>query len=179
MSKKALLEAILFLSGKAQTPRQLALATGMDLTTVKRLISRLVREYEERDGALEVARRGRRWTLQVKDEYASQAAFMAPRTLPSGILKTASLIAYYQPVKQSHIVAIRGSKAYDHVRHLGEKGLISARPQGRTLLLTTTAKFLDYFGLSVRTREELKRLMADRIQDPPEGQVSSRVIISA
>lgn len=179
MNKKALLEAVLFSSGKAQTSRQLALATAMDLTTVKRLLTILVREYEERDGSLEIARRGRRWTLQVKDEYASKVADMAPPTMAPGILKTASLIAYYQPVKQSQLVAIRGARAYDHVRRLRDKGLIASRPHGRTLLLTTTSKFLDFFGLSVGNRDELKRLMADRIQEPPDGQAPPGVIISA
>lgn len=179
MSKKALLEAILFLSGKAQTARQLALATGMDLTAVKRLLTMLVREYEERDGALEIARRGRRWTIQVREEYASRVADLAPPTLAPGVLKTASLIAYYQPVKQSQLVSIRGARAYDDVKRLRDKGLISSRPHGRTLLLTTTSKFLDFFGLSVSDRDELKRLMAGRIQEPPEGQAPQGVIISA
>ncbi len=179
MSKGALLEAVLFLSPKAQTVRQLAIATEMDITTVKRLLTRLVREYEERDGALEIARRGRRWTLQVREKYATKAADLAPTTLPPEVLKTASLIAYYQPVKQSHLVSIRGSKAYDHVRRLREKGLIASRPEGRTLLLTTTSKFLDHFGLSAGTREDLKKLMADRLGEAPEDQASPGVIISA
>ncbi len=179
MNKKGLLEAILFSSGKAQTSRQLALATSMDLTTVKRLLTILAKEYEERDGSLEVARRGRRWTLQVKDEYASKVSDMAPPTLAPGILKTASLIAYYQPVKQSQLVSFRGARAYDHVRRLRDKGLIASRPHGRTLLLTTTSKFLDFFGLSAGNRDELKRLMADRIQEPSKGEVPPSVIISA
>lgn len=168
MSKKALLEAVLFLSGTAMTERQLAETTGLRRRSVRRLLTVLVAEYEARDGGLEVARRGRRWVLQAREAYARRAAPQAPKTLPASVLKTAGLIAYYQPVKQSHLVHVLGSKAYDHVKRLRERGLIAARPEGRTLLLTTTSKFLEFFGLSVGSRKELRRLLAERVE-VPEG----------
>jgi segregation and condensation protein B len=180
MGKKALLEAVLFLSGKALTERQLSEATGMTVTTVKRMLSSLAKEYEQRDGALEVARRGRRWVLQVREEYLSKTAHVVPSTLPAGVLKTAGLIAYYQPVKQSQLASILGAKVYDHVRRLREKGLVAARPSGRTLELSTTSKFLDFFGLAASSREELKRLMAKRIgREAREGGAASGLIISS
>ncbi len=163
MSSKALLEAVLFLSGKAMTDRQLAEATGLSLPAVRRHLTTLVREYDERGGGLEIARRGRRWALQAREAYATRAASPAPRPLPDAVLKTAGLIAYYQPVKQSHLVHVLGSKAYDHVKRLRERGLIAARPAGRTFLLTTTSKFLEFFGLNVGDRRELRRLLADRV----------------
>ncbi len=179
MGKKALLEAVLFLSGKALTERQLSETTGIDLTTVKRLLSILSREYGERDSGLEIARRGRRWTLQVREGYLAEASHLAPTTLPPGVLKTASLIAYYQPVKQSHLVSVLGQKAYDHVKRLREMGLITTKPYGRTFLISTTSKFLDFFGLGVRDRDELRKLMAERVGGEPGGSsLASSVIIS-
>lgn len=179
MGKKALLEAVLFLSGKALTERQLAEATGMEVTTVKRLLTSLVREYSERGGALEIARRGRRWVLQVREEYLAAAAQMAPSTLPVSVLKTASLIAYYQPVKQSRLVAMLGPKVYDHVRKLREKSLVSARPSGRTVELYTTSKFLDFFGIAAGNREELRKLMEKRVQRQGGQEPTSGLIISS
>lgn len=164
MGTKALLEALLFLSGQALTPRQLAQMADVDVTTVKRLLTLLAHEYRERDGGLELARRGRRWVLQVRPAYAARTRAMAPTTLSPSLLKTASLIAYHQPVKQSHLVRLLGSATYDHVRQLREIGLIAARPDGRTLLLSTTSKFLDHFGLDVGDREELRDLMARRLR---------------
>ncbi|MCJ2519899.1 MAG: SMC-Scp complex subunit ScpB [Candidatus Thermoplasmatota archaeon] len=173
MGKKSLLEAVLFLSGKAMTERQLSEATGISTTGIKRLLTILNGEYEERGSALRVARRGRRWVMQVREEYMEKAAHMAPTTLPPAVLKSASLIAYYQPVKQSHLVRILGTKAYDHIRRLREGGLIAARPSGRTLLLSTTSKFLEFFGLEARSREDLRRLMAERIGARGEGDSTS------
>ncbi|MFQ5985736.1 MAG: SMC-Scp complex subunit ScpB [Thermoplasmata archaeon] len=163
MRKQGLLEAILFLTARALTERQLAEATGMTVSTVRRVLTLLAREYEERESAIEVARRGRRWILQVRGEYQRETADMAPATLPQGVLKTAALIAYHQPVKQSHLASLVGYRAYDHVRRLRDRGLIAARPHGRTLLLSTTSKFPEFFGLAVRGREDLRHLMASRV----------------
>ncbi|MFQ6012878.1 MAG: SMC-Scp complex subunit ScpB [Thermoplasmata archaeon] len=166
MRKQGLLEAVLFLTSQALTERQLAEATGMTVSTVRRLLTLLAREYRERESAIEVARRGRRWILQVREEYRQETSDMAPATLPQGVLKTAALIAYHQPVKQSHLAALVGYRAYDHVRRLRDRGLIAARPHGRTLLLHTTGKFPEFFGLDVRSREDLRRLMASRAGEP-------------
>lgn len=171
MRKRGLLEAILFLTSQALTERQLSEATGMGVPTVRRMLTLLARDYRDRESAVEVARRGRRWILQVKSEYQRETADMAPTTLPPGVLKTAALIAYHQPVRQSHLATLVGYKAYEHVRRLRDRGLIAARPHGRTLLLSTTGKFPEFFGLDVRGREELRQLMASRVGEagPPSG----------
>ncbi len=146
----------------------------MSLPTVRRMLTLLAQEYNERESAIEVARRGRRWILQVRGEYQRETADMAPATLPPGVLKTAALIAYQQPVKQSHLATLVGYRAYDHVRRLRERGLIAARPQGRTLLLSTTGRFPEFFGLDVRDREDLRRLMASRVVAGAPGRDPAR-----
>jgi segregation and condensation protein B len=163
MRKRGLLEAILFLTSRALTERQLAEVTGMSLPTVRRTLTLLAQEYNDRNSAIAVSRHGRRWILQVREPYRRETSDMAPATLPSGVLKTAALIAYHQPVKQSHLASLVGYRAYDHVRRLRERGLVAARPQGRTLLLSTTGRFPEFFGLDVRGREDLRRLMASRV----------------
>ncbi|MEE9593642.1 MAG: SMC-Scp complex subunit ScpB [Thermoplasmata archaeon] len=165
MRKQGLLEAILFLTSRALTERQLAETTGMTVSTVRRMLTLLAKEYQERDSAIEVARHGRSWILRVRGEYQRETADMAPSTLPQGVLRTAALIAYHQPVKQSNLASLVGYRAYDHVRRLRDRGLIATRPQGRTLLLSTTGKFPEFFGLEVRDREGLRRLMASRVAE--------------
>ncbi|MFQ5907789.1 MAG: SMC-Scp complex subunit ScpB [Thermoplasmata archaeon] len=171
MRKQGLLEAVLFLTSRALTERQLAEATGMTVSTVRRMLTLLTREYQERESAIEVARHGRRWILQVRGEYQRETTDMAPSTLPRGVLRTAALIAYHQPVKQSHLASLVGYRAYDHVRRLRDRGLIAVRPHGRTLLLSTTGKFPEFFGLEARGREDIRRLMASRVGE--EGRASS------
>jgi segregation and condensation protein B len=80
--------------------------------------------------------------------------------LPLDLLKTAALIAYYQPLRQSKLSDMIGGKAYEHVRELQERNLIQAKELGRTLELTTSRYFPEFFGLKTGNREEIKRYMA-------------------
>ncbi|MFP4609123.1 MAG: SMC-Scp complex subunit ScpB, partial [Candidatus Aenigmatarchaeota archaeon] len=77
-------------------------------------------------------------------------------------LKTAALIAYYQPIRQSELKKMIGEKVYDHVDELKEKDLILSERDGRTYSLRTSPKFQEYFGLEAKDRNELKKLMAEK-----------------
>jgi len=70
-----------------------------------------------------------------------------------------SYIALRQPVVQSHVVKVRGTLAYGHVKQLRDMGLISEEKLGRSKVLRTTASFSDYFNLSQDTR-----MMKNQIQ---------------
>ena len=72
------------------------------------------------------------------------------------ILRTLSIIAYYQPIQQTDLVDIRGQAAYEHVAMLLEKGLIEKKRVGRSYEITTTDAFCDYFGLSKGDVESIK-----------------------
>jgi segregation and condensation protein B len=91
----------------------------------------------------------------VKVEYNS-AAKLAELKIPKDVLKTVSLIAYYQPVLQSKLSDLLGSKVYAHVRTLEELGLIRTRPKKNSVELTTTKKFIETFGIDARSRGEVK-----------------------
>jgi len=79
------------------------------------------------------------------------------------VLKTASLIAYYQPVLQSKMYDLVGNKIYEHVKVLEELGLVKAKPKKKSIELTTTKKFIETFGIDARSREEVKAWLEDRI----------------
>jgi chromosome segregation and condensation protein ScpB len=61
-------------------------------------------------------------------------------------MKTLALIAYKQPINQSLVVKYRNNKAYDHLKLLLDEAFIKKEPKGRTFVLTTTTKFIEYFG---------------------------------
>jgi len=61
-------------------------------------------------------------------------------------MKTLALIAYKQPIIQATVVKYRNNKAYDHLKLLLDEGFIKKEPRGRTFTLTTTTKFIEYFG---------------------------------
>lgn len=156
MSSERVVEAALFSAAKPVTVSEIKVASGLDVRTIRSALNRLVDEYNSSDRAIEIAKMGPRYAMQVKKEYASPAAMMADLKIPKDVLKTASLIAYYQPVLQSKLSDLLGSKIYSHVRTLEELGLIKTRPRKNSIELTTTKKFIETFGIDARSRNEVK-----------------------
>lgn len=167
MSEVGVVEAALFSAGKALVVEEIAETTGLAVPAVAEALTSLSREYEDRSSAIEVVRIGERWTMQIRSSYAERAHAFVPPELPKDLLKTSALIAYHQPLRQSDLVRMIGSKAYEHVRVLSDHGLITTREVGQTLELRTSASFPEFFGLSAGDRDEMKRLLAERSASSP------------
>src|ERR1700722_2439828 len=121
----------------------------------------LFREYEEREGGLEIADDDG-YTFQVKDQFASLMDEFLPVEMSTALLRTLSAIAIKQPIPQSEIIRIRGAGAYEHIKELVIKGLVSKREDEKTRspLLSTTKQFQEYFRLTKdgkSLRQYLKR----------------------
>ncbi len=160
-------EAALFAAGKPVSVEEIQNETGLPVESIKKAIKELQAEYEKRDTVLEVGKAGTKWAMQVRRQAAEPAARFAPMEIAPKLLKTLALIAYHQPMKQSELVEMVGSKAYDHVPELVERGLIRSREEGVTKLLTTTAAFPEYFGLDAANMDEIRSAMAKLVGLPP------------
>ncbi|MCL7475386.1 MAG: SMC-Scp complex subunit ScpB [Methanosarcinales archaeon] len=130
---------------------------------VPAIIESLVEEYRQRQTGLEIIELEGKYVMQVKPEYAEHVRSVAPRELPSPILRTLSMIAYHQPLLQSDLVEKRGNATYDHVRELEERGLIKRTPQGRSMMLSTTHGFAEYFGLESSEPEYVKQKIIEMV----------------
>jgi len=162
MNERAIVEAALFSAGKALTPDELARATRLDIEVIRGHLRALAREYTKRGSAVEVAQIGTKWTMQIRSEYSERARTFAPPEIDRDMLKTAALIAYHQPLLQSDLFDMIGSKVYEHTKALEELGLIARKPSGRSLALTTTRYFAEFFGLKSTGRDEIRRMMAQK-----------------
>ncbi len=160
MSECGIVEAALFSAGQALTAEDLARTTRLDVEVVKGHLRALAREYTARGSAIEVAPIGSKWTMQIRSDYAERARTFAPPEIDRDLLKTAALIAYHQPILQSDLFDMIGSKVYEHTKALESLGLIARKPSGRSLALTTTRYFAEFFGLKSSNREEIRRMMA-------------------
>jgi segregation and condensation protein B len=122
-------------------------------------------EYEERgDGtALEVRQAGAKWAMQLKTAYVEHAQSLAQMEIPKKTLKTLALIAFHQPLLQSDLVDMIGSKTYDHVKELEEIGLVRARPKGLSKVLTTSTEFPEYFGIPATDTAEIRSYLAKKV----------------
>lgn len=156
MEKEKIIEAALFMS-----PKPLSLD---ELNTIAKVSSRvetlgMIRElmsfYNTRKSALEIVELPVGYQMRVKEEYEDEVQQFAQNSMFSrGVMKTLAFIAYKQPITQSVVVKYRNNKAYDHLKLLLEQGFIKKEPRGRTFVLTTTTKFIEYFGKDFGKRKK-------------------------
>jgi segregation and condensation protein B len=171
----ALLEAALYVAGRPLDLRTLcSVMHTRSVAKVKNLAKLLSDEYKARGTALEVLELAdEKYVLQLKAEYTPYVRKLSIRPLLSaGPLKTLAYIAFRQPVSQAHMIAVRGSHAYGHVKQLEEMGLITRERVRRSSLIKTTEFFADYFGFSHDTRlmkRQLKDVFKDSEEKEPEA----------
>ncbi len=156
MRSERIIEAELFSAAKPVTVSELQMASALDSRTIRAALKKLMDEYNDSDRAIEIAKMGPRYAMQVKKEFTEPAGRLADLKVPKDVLKTASLIAYYQPVLQSKMFDLVGSRIYDDVRQLTELGLVKGRPKKKSVELTTTKRFIETFGIDARSRQEVK-----------------------
>jgi len=118
MKKERVVEAALFSAGRPLRVSEIAHVTDISAETVRKAVKSLIEEYGSRETAMEIAKVGPKYVMQLKDDYAQPAELLAKTEVPKQYLKTAALIAYHQPIKQSDLVELIGSKGYEHVREL-------------------------------------------------------------
>ncbi|TFH09490.1 MAG: SMC-Scp complex subunit ScpB [Candidatus Atribacteria bacterium] len=146
----ALAEAALFLAPQPLTRRALAkILGGVAQAYVDQLLEDLKAQFDDSNRGIELHIEDGRAMFRVKAVYVNEVAHLAPQhDIPRQELRTLAVIAYNNPMTQSNLIKIRGNKAYKHVQELIERNLITAEPQGRSLLLRVTRDFLRHFGLS-------------------------------
>lgn len=145
---KSKIEAVLFTTAKALKIKEISEILGCEPDIAEEALLELIMDYASRDGALEIDDEDG-YILQVKTEHMDIVEKLCPVELKPATLKTLTVIALKEPIRQSYLKDLRGSNAYEHVQELVEKGLISRNKDknGRSYNLKTTAKFAEYFKL--------------------------------
>jgi len=156
---KAAIEAALFASGRTLNPKELSDISGLTEERAAALADDLAAEYSLRSSGIEIKKIGEGYSMQVRFGLAGKILSFAPKEIEAPLIRTLAIIAYKQPIKQSHLVEIRGNKSYDHVKELEKRGLINSEKQGHTKLLTTTRGFADYFGISSANPQAIRRAL--------------------
>ena len=145
-----LIEAVLFVSGKAMSAEEIASAIGVSsVGAVRTMIAALAEEYTKTGGALAVEKVADTYMLSVREPYASKVSGLAGSPdITRGSLRVLAYISRNEPILQSAVVRVFGSSTYDHVKELSEKDFIRSTKIGRSKRLETTKKFREYFSLS-------------------------------
>jgi len=163
-----LVEAALFSAGKPVSLDEIALSTGLEAPLVNLYLKKLTQSYGRRDTSLEIIKAGTKYSLRVKEQFVDGIRNMAAPEVNPKLLKTAALIAYHQPVKQSDLVDMYGTKVYDHVKELVRLGLVRSRKEGSTKVLTTTHRFSETFGISSVSKKKVKGHVKSRVLEKIE-----------
>lgn len=146
-SKKALVEAALFMSNEPLSLKDLSQLAG-DEKTAKAAIDEIKKDLEKEERGIILIESKEGYQLRVKPEYAPSVRHLTPyQDLNKGLLRVLALVAYKQPITQSEIVKVIGNRTYEYIRELESRGLIRAVKQSRTKALIATKEFASYFGL--------------------------------
>lgn len=162
MNDRAIVEAALFSAGRPLSLEELATATRLDVPKVREHLRKLAKDYEGRGSSIEILPIGTKWTMQIRAAYADRARSFAPPEIERDLLKTAALIAYHQPILQSDLFDMVGSRVYEHTQALEGLGLISRKPRSHSFELGTTRYFAEFFGLRATDQEGIRRIMAEK-----------------
>tara|TARA_Y100000310_G_C20682421_1_gene816759 strand:+ start:2833 stop:3234 length:402 start_codon:yes stop_codon:yes gene_type:complete len=128
---------------------------ALEYGAVKKEVFELMKEFNARDSALEIAESDGLFQMRVKSDLEGHVQdFASENIFNKGTMKTLALIAFKQPIIQSLVIKYRNNKAYDHISHLLEEGFIARERQGRTYVLRTTKKFFEYFGKDFGKKQE-------------------------
>ena len=163
MDLKSRIEAVLFVTGRAVDLKEIAKILEADEQEVEDAMLSLIVDYSSRDGALEIDDENG-YIIQVKDEYMDIVEKLCPVDISNAVLKTLTIIALKEPIRQSELKELRGSTAYEHVQELVDKGLVSRKKDknGRSYNLKTTEKFAEYFKIKgnseILSKMETKKL---------------------
>ena len=141
------IEAVLYLKGQPLSVAQLAEHVGCDRKTVKQNITKLIADYESRQGALEITETPSGYVLQLRPAFHNLVETLVPLDLGVALLRTLAAIALKGPIVQTELIELRGSGAYTHVGELVSMGFVRKRRQsdGRSYWLQVTDKFYQYF----------------------------------
>ncbi len=161
-----LVESVLFSASKPIGVSEIKEATGLSKSKVETAIESLIQTYNvdrKNETSIEVVKAGDKYTMQVKKKYVDKSIMIAKPEIQSHLLKTLTLIAFHQPIKQSNLRRLIGPRVYDHVDELIDLKLINSKPHGSTEMLTTSRLFPEYFGIDSTKPEEIRDFLVKKV----------------
>ena len=168
---KSRIEAVLFITARVVQIEEIAEILGESAEQVEEALLELIMDYSAREGALEIDDENG-YILQVKTEHLDIVEKLCPVELKPAVLKTLTVIALKEPIRQSDLKELRGGDVYEHVAELVEKGMVSKTrdKNGRSFNIKTTPKFAEYFKLKGDIRALVKTLKIDNggVKDKPQ-----------
>jgi len=166
VKEQRLVESVLFSASKPVSISEINEATNLSRNKIKTTLEELIEDYNvtrKNETSMEVIKAGDKYAMQVKKQYAGQSIIISKPEIESNLLKTLTLIAFHQPIKQSNLRRMIGEKAYEQVDELVGLKLIHTKKHGSTEILTTTKLFPEYFGIESTNPDEIKTFLMKNV----------------
>ena len=166
-SKRALLEAALFMASDPLTMKQLEKILRISPDKIRQLISEIASSFSGEEHGIMIIESGSGWQLRVKAQFATAVRGLTPyHEISRGLLKVLAMVAYKQPITQSQIVKAIGNRTYEYVKQLEQKGLIRTVKMGRSKALVATKEFASLFGLE--SEDDIKKFFQQQMTTTEE-----------
>jgi segregation and condensation protein B len=153
--RRGVIEALIFVSEEPLSAKVISEVLREDRAVVEEALSELAKEFNGRNGGLQLREVAGGWQFATRPEYHEHVrAYLKSRPsakLSIASLETLAVIAYKQPVTVPEILEIRGVQSPSSVKTLLDKKLIVAKGRkdtvGRPMMYGTSKEFLMQFGL--------------------------------
>ena len=166
MKEKRLVESVLFSANDPVSISEIMQATSLSRKKTNETLDDLIQDYNitrKNETSMEVVKAGDKFVMQVKKKFVDQSVMVANPEIEGYLLKTLTLIAFHQPLKQSNLRRMIGTKTYEHVDELADLKLIRTKKHGSTEMLTTTKLFPEYFGIDSTNPEEIRDFLVKKV----------------
>ena len=174
--QKAIIEAILFASGKAVNINNIMSILELSRKEAELILQQMKLEYENEKRGIEIIKVNDTYQMCTKKEYFEYIYPLfdnrAQPKLSNAAMETLAIIAYNQKITRAEIESIRGVNSDGTIYKLLEYGIIEeagkADAPGKPMTYKTTDDFLKIFGYT--TVDELPEL--PKIDEEIEKQIT-------
>ena len=168
---KAIIEAILFASGKPIETKELMKNLELSEQDLELILQSMKLDYENEKRGIELIKMDNSYQICTKKEYYEYIYPILDNrvkpTLSNAAMETLSIIAYNPKITRAEIESIRGVNSDGTIYKLLEYNLIEEAGRldlpGRPTIYKTTGEFLKMFGVS--SLEELPELPRYKIDE--------------
>ena len=153
--QKAIIEAMLFASGKEVQIEALMSALELSYKEVELILGQMRLEYQEKNHGIEIIKVNNSYQMCTKKEYYDYIYPLFDNRVKPGLssaaIETLSIIAYNPKITRAEIDSIRGVNSDGVIYKLMEYNLIEEAGRmdapGRPTMYRVTNEFLKTFGL--------------------------------
>lgn len=168
---KAIIEAILFASGRPVEIKELISALELPEEDIIQIIESMKVDFQEANRGIEIIKVGNGYTLCSKKEYYDYIYPLfddrAKPNISNAAMETLAIIAYNPKITRAEIESIRGVNSDATIYKLLEYNLIEDAGKsdlpGKPTVYQTTEEFLKTFGIS--NLDELPELPRYRLDE--------------